>query len=342
MSTIAEQIDEIRRQWGNKLVILGHHYQRPSVLQHADILGDSLELARRARAESVTERIVFCGVHFMAESACVLAAEHQSVYMPDVSAGCPMADMADIEQMEAALARISQVESGWVPVAYVNSTADIKACFGRNAGMTVTSGIAPRVLQSIFDQGKKVLFLPDQHLGENSAIDLGMDASEVAVYDPVLPEGGLSDAQVRSCKMLVWKGYCIVHVGFTLDQIGLIRQRYPEARIIVHPETPKEVVKECDAHGSTAQIIRYVEEAAEGSMIFIGTEFNLVNRLAEQYKGRLEIRPLKPSVCTNMARTTPEKLLELLQTWPEQRKIEVDSRVAAEARVALERMLAVG
>lgn len=337
---VASRIDQIRQEWGERLLILGHHYQQDSVLHHADKVGDSLELARFAKGAEAAERIVFCGVHFMAESARVLGTEQQSVYMPDVQAGCPMAEMASLEQVEAAWQTIQQQGGGYLPVAYVNSSAEIKAFCGRNGGSTVTSGNAAPVLQWVYAQNKKVFFLPDQHLGENTAHQLGIPADEIAVYQIGLHGGGLTTEQIRNCKMLVWKGFCIVHVGFKVKHIKQLRKHYPEAKIIVHPETPREVVELCDAQGSTAQIIRYVEQAPFGSTIIIGTEFNLVERLARRYAGRLTIVPFKPSVCANMARTNPGKLLDVLEHWPEANRVEVPEAISREARVALERMLA--
>ncbi len=340
MTDIAGQIEAIRQEWGDRLLILGHHYQRSSVVAHADETGDSLELARKAAAHRMAERIVFCGVHFMAESADMLSSAEQTVYMPETGAGCPMADMASAEMMEATWRVLADHGDDWLPVVYVNSSAAIKAICGRHGGSCCTSSNAAKVFQWAFDQGKRVLFLPDEHLGANTAHDLGIPDEAVGVYDSLQPQGGLSDADIAAARVVVWKGYCIVHRAFSVEQISQVREKLPSAKIIVHPESPKEVVRLCDAHGSTAQIIDYVNAAPDGEVIVIGTELNLVQRLAELHRGRLEIKALKPSVCANMAKTNEQNLLELLQSWAPELQIHVDPEVAAEARLSLERMLA--
>jgi len=321
------------------LLILGHHYQRSSVLQHADETGDSLELARKAASRSEAQRIVFCGVRFMAESADILSAPAQTVYMPETLAGCPMARMSTAAQMESALARLARVEDDWIPIVYVNSTAEVKAVCGRHGGSACTSSNAAHVLQWVFDQGKRPLFLPDEHLGANTARDLGIPDELVAVYDPHPTDGGLADADVEQARIVVWKGFCLVHTAFSLEHLNHVREKIPKARIIVHPEVPKEVVRAADAHGSTAQIIRYVELAPAGATIVIGTEQNLVERLAEQHQNRLTVLALAPSICANMARTNEGNLLALLRGWDAARRIAVPSSVAEEARGCLERML---
>jgi quinolinate synthase len=341
MSDIAAGIEAIRSEWGERLLILGHHYQRSAVVAHADAAGDSLELARKASLDKKVERIVFCGVHFMAESADILSGPEQAVYMPETTAGCPMADMADAADMEAAWQVLDSRGGDWLPVVYVNSTAAVKAVCGRHGGSCCTSSKAARVFQWAFDQGKRVFFLPDEHLGANSAHDLGVPDSAVAIYNPRLPNGGLTDAEIENARVVVWKGFCIVHQAFSVKQVQEVRRQLPEAKIIVHPESPKEAVRLCDAHGSTAQIIDYVNQAADGETIVIGTEFNLVQRLAEIHRDRLQIKALKASVCANMAKTSEANLLKLLESWDPSALIRVESEVAAEARLSLERMLAI-
>ena len=321
------------------MLILGHHYQRSSVLQHADETGDSLELARKAASRPEAERIVFCGVRFMAESADILSASAQTVYMPETLAGCPMARMSTAAQTEAALGRLARVGDDWIPIVYVNSTAEVKAVCGRHGGSACTSSNAARVLQWVFDQGKRPLFLPDEHLGANTAHDLGIPDDLVAVYNPHLTDGGLADADVEQARIVVWKGFCLVHTAFEVEHLDRVREKIPKARIIVHPEVPKEVVRAADAHGSTAQIIRYVEAAPAGAIIVIGTEQNLVERLAEQYQDRLTVLALAPSICANMARTNESNLLALLRGWDAVLRIVVPNSVAEEARGCLERML---
>ena len=332
-------IEIIRKEWGGRLLILGHHYQSPDVLRHADVIGDSLELARKAAA-SKAERILFCGVHFMAESADILTTPAQSVYMPEPGAGCPMASMADDLQVEKAWAFLNQQGDAWLPVVYVNSTARIKAFCGRVGGSACTSSNAPKVFQWALDQKKKIFFLPDIHLGINSAHDLGIPDDHTAIYDYQKPNGGLTPETLKNVRVLVWGGYCPIHVNFTIADVQAARASWPDAKIIVHPETPKEIVRMVDAHGSTAQIIKYVQAAPAGSTIVIGTESQLVKRLAEEYKGRLTIKMLKGSFCPNMAKTNEPNLLRVLRDWPDRNRVSVPSNVAAEARSCLERMLA--
>jgi quinolinate synthase len=338
MGDVCADIDAIRREWGSRLLILGHYYQEDGVLRHADVLGDSLELSRQAAA-STAERIVFCGVHFMAESADILTAPHQAVYMPETGAGCPMADMADITQVERAWAGLRRQEDNWLPVVYVNSSARVKAFCGRAGGSACTSSNAPRIVKWVLAQGKRPFFLPDRHLGENTAHDLGLAEGDVAVYDYRQPDGGLTPDALRACRMLVWGGFCPIHVAFTTDQIRRIRETDPTAKIIVHPEAPREVVRLADAHGSTSQIMQYVEAAPSGAHIFIGTEIHLVRRLAARHHGRVTVEPLKSSLCPNMAKTNEQNLLTLLREWPDRSRVRVPSALAAEARLCLERML---
>jgi quinolinate synthase len=339
MSSIGEQIDAIRGEMGRRLLILGHHYQRSSVVAHADESGDSLELARKAAAYGEAEKIVFCGVRFMAESADMLSGANQAVYMPDTLAGCPMARMADVGEADAAWERLSSVGEEWVPVVYVNSTAEIKAFCGRHGGSACTSSNAANVFEWAFEQGKKILFLPDEHLGVNTAHDLGLPDESVLCYDPGEEGGGLSDEQVANSRVVVWKGFCIVHVSFTVDHVESVREQIPDAKIIVHPEAPKEVVRIVDAHGSTSQIINYVDAAPEGSTIVVGTELNLVDRLGERYRGVKTVKALSPSVCANMSKTNERNLLQVLQNWPQDHEIHVPEDVAIDARRCLETML---
>jgi len=337
--TVTEKIDQIKNQLKDKLCILGHYYQRDEVLRHADFVGDSLELARRASAASQAEKIVFCGVHFMAESACILAGEHQKVYMPDPNAGCPMADMAPLREVVKAWADIVPF-GDWIPIVYVNSSAAIKAFCGEHGGTTCTSSNAVKVFKWAFQQNKRILFLPDEHLGTNTAHDIGLPDNAVAVFDPGKPLGGLSAVQIKETKVLVWKGYCHVHM-FSIDDVKKARAEHAGAKIIVHPETPRNVLRLTDAHGSTSQIIKYVEAAKTGSTIVIGTELNLVKRLAALHKDRVSIYPLRPSACRNMALTTEEKLLALMEKWPKENEIHVEPQLMANATLALQRMLAI-
>jgi quinolinate synthase len=339
MTTSPEEIESIRREWGPRLLILGHHYQGPAVLAHADVIGDSLELARKAAA-SQAERIVFCGVHFMAESADILTTPAQRVYMPEPAAGCPMAAMADEGQVEKAWAFLQQQGDAWLPVVYVNSTARIKAFCGKAGGSACTSSNAAKVFQWALSQGRKIFFLPDIHLGLNSAHDLGIPDAETAIYDYQKPDGGLTPGALSGVRVLVWGGFCPIHVNFTVEDVKRVRANFPEAKIIVHPESPKEIVRMVDAHGSTAQIIKYVQAAPAGSTIVIGTESQLVKRLAEEYQGRLTIRMLKGSFCPNMAKTNEQNLARVLKEWPDRNAVKVPAQLIPDARLCLERMLA--
>ena len=339
MSETSITIETIRREQGARLMILGHHYQNPAVLRHADVIGDSLELARKAAA-SQAERIVFCGVHFMAESADILTTPAQSVYMPEPAAGCPMANMADDYQVEKAWSFLKRAGDDWLPVVYVNSTARIKAFCGRTGGSACTSSNAAKVFQWAFAQGKRIFFLPDIHLGVNSGHDLGLPDTAMAIYDYQKPNGGLTPDALKDIRLLVWGGYCPIHVNFTVADVHAARANFPHAKIIVHPEAPKEIVRMVDAHGSTAQIIQYVKAAPPGSTIIIGTESQLVKRLAEEYKGRLEIRMLRGSFCPNMAKTNEQNLLRVLTDWPDRNRVRVPANLIPDARLCLERMLA--
>jgi quinolinate synthase len=337
-----QEINSIRKRFGKRLMVLGHLYQRSSVIAHADITGDSLELSRKAAEQRDAERIVFCGVRFMAESADILTSPEQSVYMPDTSAGCPMANMARAEDVVAAWSFLQRQDvDRWVPVVYVNSTAEIKALCGRWGGSACTSSNAAAVFRWALDHDKRILFLPDEHLGWNTAHDLGISDNSVAVYDPRQPGGGIAADAMRRAAIVVWKGFCLVHTAFAIDHIAQIRTRHPNARIIVHPETPRDILRLADAHGSTAEICRYVEAAPAGTTVVVGTEQNLVERLAEEHRGRVKVLALCPSVCANMAKTNETNLLAVLRDWPEKNRIVVLPSVATDARKALERMLTI-
>jgi quinolinate synthase len=278
----------------------------------------------------------------MAESADILSRPDQAVYMPAVTAGCPMANMASAEAVQGALEWLSSVDPAWVPIVYVNSSVEVKACCGKWAGSTCTSSNAAAVFRWAWERNRKILFAPDEHLGRNTARDLGVADSEVCLYDPQGGRGGgLTVDQVRRCRLIVWKGFCLVHTAFSVDQIRLVRAKIPDARIIVHPETPAEVCALADAHGSTSQIIRYVEAAPRGSTLVIGTELNLIERLAEEYRDRLTIKALAPSLCANMAKTTEQNLLDVMESWPSSSGIRVPEPVAVDARKPLQTMLGI-
>ncbi len=334
-NTIAQQ----KQKWGSKLLILGHHYERSSVLKHADSVGDSLELARIASEQRDAERIVFCGVRFMAESADVLTTSSQSVYMPDPDAGCPMADMADVDKLKTVWSFLTESAGQWTPIVYVNSSAPVKSFCGARGGSACTSSNALEITSRELKRGNRVLFLPDEHLGTNTAVKLGLERERIAYCDPAETCGGLSQESVEKASMIIWRGFCHVHTAFTLRYIRAIRENYADARIIVHPEVPYTVASQADELGSTAQIIRYVESLPDGSTVFVGTERHLVERLASIQGGRVDVRPLANSTCTDMALTDEDKLADLLTKWPDSHRVSVPDSIAHNARKCLEKML---
>jgi quinolinate synthase len=344
---LVERAAAAKAALGDRVFILGHHYQRDEVIAFADVTGDSFKLAQQAAAHPEAEFIVFCGVHFMAESADILTADTQQVVLPDLAAGCSMADMAAIAQVEDAWdvlvdAGIADVT---IPVTYMNSTAAIKAFTGRNGGTVCTSSNARTALEWAFEQGSKVLFLPDQHLGRNTAVrELGLTLDDCVVFDPHRPGGGLTIEQLRDARMILWKGHCSVHGRFTAECVDDVRQRVPGVQVLVHPECTHEVVTKADLIGSTEFIIRTVEAAPPGSAWAIGTELNLVKRLAQAHPEQ-QIVYLDKTVCfcATMNRIDLPHLvwsLESLVSGNVVNRIDVDDDVTQWARVALDRMLA--
>lgn len=332
---------------GDRVFVLGHHYQRDEVIQFADVTGDSFKLAREAAARPDAEYIVFCGVHFMAESADILTTDSQKVVLPDLAAGCSMADMAVLSQVETAWDVLTElgVAQDTVPVTYMNSSADIKGFVGRNGGVVCTSSNARRALDWAYAQGSKVLFLPDQHLGRNTAVlELGLSLDDCVLYDPHKPNGGLTAEQLRDAKMILWRGHCSVHGRFTLDSVDDVRERVPGVNVLVHPECRHEVVTAADFVGSTEYIIRAVEAAPAGSAWAVGTELNLVRRLALAHPDK-QIMFLDKAVCycSTMNRIDLPHLVWALEELVAGRvvnQITVDPDTAHHARVALDQMLA--
>ncbi|WP_088102637.1 quinolinate synthase NadA [Halalkalibacter urbisdiaboli] len=338
-----KRIAEIKAKFGKRLYIPGHHYQRDEVVQFADSTGDSLQLAQLSQDNSDAEYIVFCGVHFMAETADMLTNDNQHVILPDLKAGCSMADMATIEQTERAWVDLQEMFGDTIlPLTYVNSTAAIKAFCGRYGGATVTSSNAKKMVEWAFTQKPRLLFLPDQHLGRNTAFDLGISLEEMAVWDPI--EHKLETTRpIEEIKVILWKGHCSVHEKFTVEQIRQLRKEEPNTKIIVHPECPHEVVQEADLNGSTHYIIETIKKAEPGTVWAVGTEMNLVNRLAQQYPEQT-IKSLNPNMCPclTMNRIDLDHLtwsLELLEEGTLHHPIRVDKQTTKEARLALERML---
>jgi quinolinate synthase len=346
--TEREMCDRIRAHkaaFGRRLVILGHHYQQDEVIQFADFTGDSLKLSQLAGKQAEAEYVVFCGVHFMAESADILTRDDVTVILPDLSAGCSMADMAMIEQVEDAWDRFAEAtDAKIVPITYVNSTADVKAFCGRNDGACCTSSNARQVLEYALTQGEKVLFLPDQHLGRNTAYAMGHPLESMVIYDPHAPNGGLTDEQVAEAKFILWKGHCSVHQLFTAEHCEQIRKSDPKAKIIVHPECRWEVVQRADLAGSTEYILKVLDEAPEGTSWAVGTEAHLVNRVANRYAGRKFIRSLAgiQCLCTTMYRIDLPHLtwsLDELAAGRVVNPIKVDPQTRRDAILALQRML---
>ena len=341
------RIAAARATLGRRLVILGHHYQRDEVIKFADYTGDSFRLARQIAERSDAEFIVFCGVHFMAESADVLCAPHQQVILPDLAAGCSMADMVADDQLEICWEELTQMGvTGVIPVTYINSAASIKAFVGERGGTVCTSSNARATLDWAFARGEKVLFLPDQHLGRNTAYKMGIALDEMVVWDPNEIFGGLQPEQVERAKMILWKGHCSVHTRFSVRQIETIRRQHPGVRVIVHPEVPWDVVQAADDSGSTEYIIKTVSESPVGSTWAVGTEVHLVNRLAQQMAPERTVLSLDQfgCLCSTMFRVSPNHLLWILEGLVEGRvhnRIVVPDEQKHWTKVALDRMLSI-
>ena len=337
-----------KAELGEQLCILGHHYQRDEIIEHADFVGDSLKLSQMAAAEKKAKYIIFCGVHFMAESAEILSAPQQTVILPNMRAGCPMAEMAESADIQAAMDEITSLTAAKViPITYVNSTAAAKAVTGRLGGACCTSGNATKVFRWALDPtgggAKKILMVPDQHLGRNTAVALGYAEDSCAIYDPALPDGGLQAEDIEHATFLLWKGHCYVHQQFTAEHVRAMRAADPEVIVIVHPECTREVVAAADKAGSTEQIIQAVRAGKPGSRWAIGTENHLVRRLADKYPDRsIEcLSPQKP-VCLQMRQIDPAHLLwslESLAGGTPLNVVTVEDRLAVDAQLALRRML---
>ena len=343
---IHDRILTARKKLGNRLVVLGHHYQRDEIIQYADFRGDSFKLAQNAAAHPEADYLIFCGVHFMAESADILSAEHQKVILPNLSAGCSMADMAPTSDVLACwdqLQAVGDVAGTITPVTYMNSTAALKAFCGANNGLVCTSSNAKAVVGWALGQSEKILFFPDQHLGRNTAIQLGYSPDDTVVWDPFQPLGGNTEEGLRHAKFILWRGHCSVHKRFTVQQIEDARERFPGINIIVHPECEMEVVEIADYVGSTEYIIKTVQEAPSGTQWAVGTEINLVKRLADEHPDKPTFC-LDPVVCpcSTMYRIHPAYLAWVAEGLAEGdviNQVAVDETVSHWAKVALERML---
>ena len=341
---VFESIAQAKQALGRDLLILGHHYQQDDVIQFADFVGDSLGLSRIAAQQSQAKWIIFCGVHFMAESADILTDPEQIVILPDLSAGCSMADMARLSDAQLCWDRLNSPRSGKIiPITYVNSSAAIKALVGRLDGLCCTSSNAAGAIHWALERGERVLFLPDQHLGRNTAFRLGHPLESMALWDPGKPDGGLTQEQLAQAKFILWNGYCSVHQIFREADVERIRRESPQTKIMVHPECCFDVVQKADHVGSTAQIIKHVEAAPPGSSWAIGTEVNLVARLAKKYPDQhIQSLSLVQCLCATMYRVDPRHLLHTLQCLVQGKvinRIQVDPATRADARLALDRML---
>src|SRR5919106_210806 len=349
-----ERIAAAKRTLGSRVVILGHHYQRDEVIKFADFTGDSLKLSRAAASKSTAEFIVFCGVHFMAESADILRAPHQKVILPDLAAGCSMADMAAPDQLEICWRELEQMgvrtdavengRAGLIPVTYINSSAAIKAFVGEHGGIVCTSTNARMIMSWAWEHGQKLLMLPDQHLGRNTAFKMGVALDEMVVWDPNEMWGGLEPDQVKRAKLILWKGHCSVHTRFTVPQIEAFRKMYTHGRVFAHPECTLDVVRAADESGSTEYIINTVKNSPSGTVWAVATEIHLVNRLANEVPDKT-IVTLDPfgCLCSTMFRVSPNHLLWILEGLVEGKvhnQIIVPEPTKSLAKLALDRMLA--
>lgn len=337
---LIERISAIKAALGRKLLILTHHYQRHEIVALGDYKGDSFGLSRKSAQDHDAHFIVFCGVHFMAESAAILAQPHQIVQIPDPKAGCLMADMADIHAVASAWEELTDVagEGAILPIVYMNSEAALKAFCGRQGGMVCTSSNAGSALKWGLEVRDKVFFFPDQHLGRNTGNRLGLASGEMIVWDPDEPMGGNRPEDIRRAKLILWDGYCHVHTHFQVNHVLKMREEFPEARIVVHPECTEDVVALADAVGSTGFIAEYVGNAPPKSTIIIGTEINLVHRLALEHPDK-QVLDLHYSLCPNMFKINLEKLLWTLENLGQANQVVVPEPVKTEARLALDRML---
>jgi quinolinate synthase len=343
---VLKELTEIKARMGDKVVVLGHHYQQDDVIAFADVTGDSLELARKAAEIKVAEHIIFCGVHFMAETADMLTGPHQKVILPDLRAGCSMADMANRREIDVAWKYLTEcTQDKIVPITYINCTAALKSFVGENNGSICTSSNAEKVITWGLSQGEKLLFFPDQHLGRNTCFKLGIKLEDMVVYDPRQRFGGLTPEKIQKAKVILWYGFCSVHQGFTPEHIKMWREKDPERILIVHPECSFEVTQGADLAGSTSYIINQIKAAVPGTKFAVGTEINLVNRLAAEYP-HLDITSLSPyqCLCTTMYRVRPRWLLEsyrAIERGEAINVIKVDDVTKKYALKALDQMLAI-
>lgn len=344
---LVERAEKARKALGERAMVLGHHYQRDEVIQFADITGDSFKLAQAAADRREAEFIIFCGVHFMAESADILTSSAQKVILPDLAAGCSMADMAAANQVDDAWSALEKLgeTKGTIPITYMNSSAAIKAFTGANGGAICTSSNAERAMRWAFEQGEKVLFLPDQHLGRNTAVlKLGLKLEDCVLWNPWKPQGGLTESEIKAAKVILWRGHCSVHGRFSLANVEEVRAKIPDVKVLVHPECQHDVVKSADVVGSTEMIIKTVADSPAGSIWAVGTELNLVKRLAASNPDK-KVLFLDKTICycSTMNRIDLPHLVWAMESLAAGRvvnQIKVAEGIARDAKVALERMLA--
>lgn len=339
-ASLKERILERKRQYGDELLILGHHYQRHGIIDVADRIGDSFGLAKAAAEAPKAKHIVFCGVRFMAESAAILCRDDQRVLHPEPEAGCPMADMAPMDSVESAWATLTARPDfkgrTLVPVTYMNSHAPLKGFTGRHGGLVCTSSNAQKALEWAWARGDTVLFFPDQHLGRNTAKAMGVREDEMRVWYPSKPNGGIDS--LEGVKLVLWNGHCPVHMKFSVRDIHFVRKQFPGCKVLVHPECEQEVVDAADAAGSTEFIVNYVKALPAGTRVFVGTEVNLVARLRKEYPA-VKVEPLFRSLCPTMYMVDLEKLLRTLDHLEQEEAVPMPPEIKDPARLALERML---
>lgn len=340
---VLEELKALKQKLAGQVVVLGHHYQQDDIIQFSDITGDSLALSRKA-AELDNPFIIFCGVHFMAETADMITKDDQQIILPDMQAGCTMADMATGPQVDRAWAHLNSITTEKiVPITYINCSAELKAFVGENAGSICTSSNAAKIVSWGLEKGGKLLFFPDQHLGRNTAFALGIKLEEMVLYNPNYYKGGLSDEQIKKAKIILWAGHCSVHQGFTKEQIISLKKKDPEFEVVVHPECSFDVVQNADDYGSTAYIIKRVSEGGAASKFAIGTEINLVNRLQQQFPDR-KVISLSPyqCLCTTMYRIRPRWLLAIFRSIDAKKPInviKVNKKITEKALLALDKMM---
>ena len=338
---VVARIREVQEQMGQRMVLLGHHYQRREIVELADFRGDSFELCRAASQQDEAEYIIFCGVRFMVESARVLARPDQKVFHPNARAGCPMADMASSPMVEAAWRDLEErgLAVGTIPVTYMNSDAELKAFTGRNGGVVCTSSNAGRVFDWAFENGERIIFYPDEHLGRNVANSKNLPRDQVVIYDPRYPLGGLTEEQLRNAKVLLWKGFCHVHTHFTTEHVDEARAKWPGVYVMSHPECTEEVIAASDFAGSTSQMCKKVADAPAGARFAIGTEINMIHRLAFEHADK-EVHTLSRSLCPNMYRVNLYNLYDTVRDIDDAEEVTLPDDVMRDAKLALDRMLA--